>query len=126
MDAVGELGAGRAEIGAAGTGGIVAGASRGGTRLEIFCAGEILCEQRRAANRAVRVGDEAAVSLGREQHLSAGPDHERIGAAEHRHQDEGEEDGGFEFGEEGFHGWRNIFTTKAQRAQRTKQGGNET
>ncbi len=52
-DGVAQLLRGRAEVAAAGTGGVVAVARRRGARVEVFVGGELLAEQPRAAHRAV-------------------------------------------------------------------------
>jgi hypothetical protein len=97
-DGVGEFLGGGAEIRAGGTGGVVAGAGGGGARLEVARRSEGLREEGGAADGAGGVDDEGAVGLGREECLGAGPDGERICAAEEDGEDQREEDGGAEFG----------------------------
>ena len=67
---------------------------------------EILREQRGAAHGAVPVDDQAAVGLGGKERLRAGPDGERIRAAQQHDEDSGEQERGLEFEQEGFHGVR--------------------
>src|ERR1019366_92339 len=119
LNAVGEFLARWAEVSAAGAGRIVTGARGGWARLEIFVAGETLREQRGAADGAVLVGDERAVGLGGKQRLRPGPDDERIRAAEQDGKDEREEECGFEFGEESFHGAKKFQTRWAALTRRS-------
>src|ERR1035437_4119898 len=91
LDAIDEDLAGLSQVGAAGSGSVIARASGRGPGMEVTLGGEALGEQLGADNLAV-LEDEAAGGLGREDQAADAGDQERIAQAQQDRGDEGETD----------------------------------